>query len=51
MVAGALAGFYGGWIDTAINLYLGNAFLRQFFAKHRALEEAPTRRLRWPNVG
>jgi len=27
MVAGALAGFYGGWIDTAINLYLVNAFL------------------------
>jgi peptide/nickel transport system permease protein len=24
---GALAGFYGGWLDTAINLYLSNAFL------------------------
>jgi peptide/nickel transport system permease protein len=27
MVAGSLAGFYGGWIDTAINIYLVNAFL------------------------
>jgi len=24
---GALAGFYGGWLDAAINLYLSNAFL------------------------
>jgi peptide/nickel transport system permease protein len=27
LVAGSLAGFYGGWIDTAINVYLSNAFL------------------------
>ena len=24
---GALAGFYGGWIDTVVNVYLSNAFL------------------------
>ena len=24
---GALAGFYGGWLDTLVNLYLSNAFL------------------------
>jgi peptide/nickel transport system permease protein len=27
LVLGALAGFYGGLLDTAINLYLSNAFL------------------------
>ncbi len=27
VVLGSLAGFYGGWTDTAINLYLSNAFL------------------------
>ena len=27
VIAGALSGFYGGWIDTAINIYLTNAFL------------------------
>jgi peptide/nickel transport system permease protein len=27
LVAGALAGFYGGWLDAAINIYLMNAFL------------------------
>lgn len=27
LVAGCAAGFYGGWIDTAINIYLMNAFL------------------------
>jgi len=27
LIAGALAGFYGGWIDTVINIYLTNAFL------------------------
>ena len=27
IVFGALAGFYGGWIDTVVNVYLGNAFL------------------------
>ena len=27
LVAGALAGFYGGWTDTAINIYATNAFL------------------------
>ena len=27
MVFGALAGFYGGWIDTVVNVYLSNAFL------------------------
>lgn len=26
-VLGALAGFYGGWIDTVVNVYLTNAFL------------------------
>ena len=24
---GSLAGFYGGWVDTIVNVYLGNAFL------------------------
>jgi len=27
LVLGMLAGFYGGWLDTVINLYLTNAFL------------------------
>jgi len=27
LIAGSLAGFYGGWIDTGINIYLFNAFL------------------------
>ncbi len=27
LVAGCMAGFYGGWLDTAINLYIMNAFL------------------------
>ena len=27
LVMGCLAGFYGGWADTAINIYLTNAFL------------------------
>lgn len=27
LVFGSLAGFYGGWIDTVVNVYLGNAFL------------------------
>lgn len=27
LVAGCTAGFYGGWIDTAINVYVMNAFL------------------------
>jgi peptide/nickel transport system permease protein len=27
LVAGALAGFYGGWLDAAINIYVMNAFL------------------------
>jgi peptide/nickel transport system permease protein len=27
LVAGCLAGYYGGWIDTAINVYVMNAFL------------------------
>jgi peptide/nickel transport system permease protein len=27
LVAGCVSGFYGGWIDTAINVYLMNAFL------------------------
>ena len=27
LVLGTLAGFYGGWLDTVINLYLSNAFL------------------------
>ncbi len=27
LVFGALAGFYGGWLDTVINVYLSNAFL------------------------
>jgi peptide/nickel transport system permease protein len=26
-LAGGLAGFYGGWIDTFVNIYLTNAFL------------------------
>ncbi len=27
LVFGSLAGFYGGWIDTVLTVYLGNAFL------------------------
>ncbi len=27
LVAGGLAGFYGGWIDTVVNVYVTNAFL------------------------
>lgn len=27
LVAGCLAGFYGGWLDTIINVYVMNAFL------------------------
>jgi peptide/nickel transport system permease protein len=27
MVAGLVSGFYGGWIDTALNIYVTNAFL------------------------
>lgn len=27
LVAGALAGFYGGWTDTVVNVYVMNAFL------------------------
>lgn len=27
LVAGCLAGFYGGWLDTVINVYVMNAFL------------------------
>ncbi len=27
LIAGALAGFYGGWIDTVLNVYVTNAFL------------------------
>ncbi len=27
LLLGALAGFYGGWIDTIVNVYLSNAFL------------------------
>ncbi len=27
LIFGSLAGFYGGWIDTVVNVYLGNAFL------------------------
>ncbi len=27
MVLGALAGFYGGWTDTVVNIYVSNAFL------------------------
>jgi peptide/nickel transport system permease protein len=27
LVAGCAAGFYGGWVDTALNIYLMNAFL------------------------
>jgi len=27
LIAGSLAGFYGGWTDTVINIYLFNAFL------------------------
>ena len=27
LVAGGLAGFYGGWTDTIVNIYVSNAFL------------------------
>jgi peptide/nickel transport system permease protein len=27
LVAGGLAGFYGGWTDTVVNIYVANAFL------------------------
>ncbi len=27
LVFGSLAGFYGGWLDTVLTVYLGNAFL------------------------
>ena len=27
LVAGSIAGFYGGWMDTVLNIYLTNAFL------------------------
>ncbi len=27
LVAGAMAGFYGGWTDTVLNVYVANAFL------------------------
>jgi peptide/nickel transport system permease protein len=27
LVAGGVAGFYGGWIDTAMNIYVTNAFM------------------------
>ena len=27
LVAGGLAGFYGGWTDTVLNIYVTNAFL------------------------
>lgn len=27
LTLGALAGFYGGWVDTVVNVYLSNAFL------------------------
>ncbi len=27
LMAGILAGFYGGWIDTVLNVYVSNAFL------------------------
>ncbi len=27
LIAGGLAGFYGGWIDTILNIYVTNAFL------------------------
>jgi peptide/nickel transport system permease protein len=27
LIAGALAGFYGGWTDTVLNVYVTNAFL------------------------
>jgi peptide/nickel transport system permease protein len=27
LVAGSLAGFYGGWVDTVVNVYVTNAFL------------------------
>ena len=27
LIAGCVAGFYGGWLDTAINVYVMNAFL------------------------
>ena len=27
LVAGGLAGFYGGWIDTVMNIYVTNAFM------------------------
>src|SRR5262245_48856536 len=26
LVAGCAAGFYGGWVDTALNIYVMNAF-------------------------
>ena len=28
LLAGGLAGFYGGWTDTVVNIYVTNAFLR-----------------------
>jgi len=27
LIAGAMAGFYGGWTDTVLNVYVANAFL------------------------
>jgi peptide/nickel transport system permease protein len=27
LIAGGVSGFYGGWIDTALNIYVTNAFL------------------------
>ena len=27
LVAGGVAGFYGGWIDTVMNIYVTNAFM------------------------
>jgi peptide/nickel transport system permease protein len=27
LIAGGLAGFYGGWTDTVVNIYVSNAFL------------------------
>jgi len=27
LIAGAIAGFYGGWTDTVLNVYVANAFL------------------------